>query len=132
MVLRDLRDIGNGCFAYLQPPGGTGQTNAGLVVDDDSSLLVDTLYDLAHTEAMLAAMRAATPAARRIGTLVNTHADGDHTWGNQLAAGAEIIGHVTLAEDFAAVTPAVIMDVLRNREHYGPGAQMLYEEIGLE
>jgi cyclase len=77
-------------------------------------------------------MRDAAPAAVRIDTLVNTHADGDHTWGNQLAAGAEIIGHVTLAEDFAAVTPAIIMDVLQNRERYGPGAQMLYEEIGLE
>lgn len=129
---KGLHDIGRGCFAYLQPPGGTSQTNAGLIVDGEASLLVDTLYDLAHTRAMLAAMRDAAPAAVRIGTVVNTHADGDHTWGNQLVAGADIVGHVTLAEEFANVTPAVIMDVLKHRDQYGPGAQMLYEEIGLE
>ncbi len=129
---KGLQEIGHGCFAYLQPPGGTSQTNAGLIVDHEASLLVDTLYDLAHTREMLAVMRDAAPAAARIGTVVNTHADGDHTWGNQLVAGADIIGHVTLAEDFASVSPAVIMEVLRNREQYGPGAQLLYEEIGLE
>jgi len=129
---KGLHEIGHGCFAYLQPQGGTSQTNAGLIVDHAASLLVDTLYDLAHTREMLAAMRDAVPAAARIGTVVNTHADGDHTWGNQLVGGADIIGHVTLAEDFANVSPAVIMDVLRNRDQYGPGAQMLYEEIGLE
>jgi cyclase len=54
---KGLHDIGNGCFAYVQPAGGTAQTNAGLVVDHNASLLIDTLYDLAHTETMLAAMR---------------------------------------------------------------------------
>ena len=44
-------------------------------------------------------MRAAVPAAKSIGRLVNTHANGDHTFGNQLVAGAEIIASRACAEE---------------------------------
>ena len=37
---------------------------------------------------MLTEMRAAVPAAASIDTLVNTHANGDHCYGNQLVGGA--------------------------------------------
>lgn len=88
---KGLHDLGNGCFAYLQPDGSWGWSNAGLVVDGTATLLIDTLFDLPLTRAMLAAMRAAAPAAAKIDRLVNTHSNGDHTYGNQLVAGAEII-----------------------------------------
>ena len=42
---KGLHDLGDGCFAYLQPDGGWGWSNAGLVVGDGVSLLVDTLFD---------------------------------------------------------------------------------------
>src|SRR5277367_5544159 len=88
---KGLHDLGGGCYAYLQPDGSWGLSNAGLLVDAGESLLVDTLFDRAHTAAMLAAMRAAAPAAARIGTVVNTHHNGDHCYGNELVEGAEII-----------------------------------------
>jgi glyoxylase-like metal-dependent hydrolase (beta-lactamase superfamily II) len=47
--------------------------------------------DLPRTRDMLKAMRAAVPAAKHIGTLLNTHANPDHTYGNQLVEGAEIV-----------------------------------------
>jgi len=53
-------------------------------------------------------MRAATPAAAKIGTLVNTHSNGDHCNGNELVAGAEIIASVAAAEEMAAETPATM------------------------
>ena len=96
---KGLHDLGNGCFAYLQPDGGWGWSNAGLVVDGRSTLLVDTLFDLPLTRAMLEAMRAAAPAAAKIDTLVNTHSNGDHTYGNQLVAGAEIIASTACYEE---------------------------------
>ena len=74
----ELREVGDGLYAYLQRDGGWGWSNAGLVVEGDSTLLVDTLFDLHLTERMLTAMRRAVPAAARIDTLVNTHANGDH------------------------------------------------------
>ena len=45
--------VGDGCHAWLQPDGGWGWSNAGLVVGDGASLLVDTLFDLKLTQAML-------------------------------------------------------------------------------
>ncbi len=97
---KGLHDFGNGCYAYLQPDGSWGWSNAGLVVDSGESLLVDTLFDLKLTREMLDAMRRAEPkAAARIGTLVNTHSNGDHTFGNQLVDGAEIVASKACAEE---------------------------------
>ena len=41
---RGLHDLGNHLYAYLQPDGGWGWSNAGLVIDGEASLLVDALY----------------------------------------------------------------------------------------
>ena len=96
---KGLHDLGNGCFAYLQPDGGWGLSNAGLVVDGDQSLLIDTLIDLPLTREMLASMRRATAAADSIGTLVNTHSNPDHTFGNQLVGEATIISSTACLEE---------------------------------
>jgi cyclase len=96
---KGLHQISNGVFAYLQPDGGMGLSNAGLFVDGDRSVLVDTLMDLPLTQEMLSAMRQATPAAETIDVLINTHANLDHTFGNQLVARAEIISSAACAEE---------------------------------
>ena len=84
--------IGNGQFAYLQPSGTWGYSNAGLVVDGDQALLIDTLFDERLTAEMLAAMvDVAGIRSEQIETLVNTHANGDHTYGNRLVTNASII-----------------------------------------
>ncbi len=102
-----LHELGDGCFAYLQPDGGWGWSNAGLVVGDGSSLLVDTLFDLHLTAAMLESMASATRAAP-IATVVNTHANGDHCYGNQLVAGAEIVASSAAAHEMTEVPPAML------------------------
>ena len=103
---KGLHDLGNGGYAWLQPDGGWGWSNAGLIVDQGESLLVDTLFDVPLTRDMLAAMRAAEPkAAARIGTLVNTHHNGDHWFGNQCCEGAEIIAHRLALEAMAHEGP---------------------------
>ena len=102
---KGLHELGNGLYAYLQPDGSWGWSNAGLVVDGSESLLVDTLFDLKLTREMLAEMRRATPAAADIGQLVNTHANGDHCFGNQLVAGAEIIASKAAAAEMAEMGP---------------------------
>jgi glyoxylase-like metal-dependent hydrolase (beta-lactamase superfamily II) len=103
-----LQEVGEGLYAYLQPDGGWGWSNAGLVVEGDSTLLVDTLFDLRLTADMLRAMRAAVPAAERIDTLVNTHANGDHCYGNQLLAGARIVASERTAEEMGELPPAAM------------------------
>ena len=39
---KGLEDLGNGAYAYIQPDGSWGWSNAGLIVDGGESLLVDT------------------------------------------------------------------------------------------
>ena len=106
---KGLQEIGRGLHAYLQPDGSWGWSNAGLVIDGDQSLLVDTLFDLRLTREMLDAMLRAEPrAARRIGQLVNTHANGDHCFGNALVEGAEIIASRATAEEMKHLPAAVL------------------------
>src|ERR1700735_1532858 len=82
---KGLHDLGRGAWAWLQPSGTWGYSNAGLIVDGDQALLVDTLFDERLTATMLDAMRDATGfGADRIGVVVNTHSHGDHTFGNRL------------------------------------------------
>jgi glyoxylase-like metal-dependent hydrolase (beta-lactamase superfamily II) len=127
---KGLHELGNGCFAWLQPDGGWGWSNAGLVTDAGASLLVDTLFDLALTREMLAAMRRATPAAARIGALVNTHANGDHCYGNALVREAEIIASKATAEEMAEVPPAVMQSLLENAAQLGPAGEFFRRVFG--
>lgn len=96
---KGLHDIGNGCYAYLQPDGTWGYSNSGLIADGGETLLVDTLMDLKLTREMLVSMRASVPAAAEIGTLVNTHSNPDHTNGNQLVAGAQIVSSTACLDE---------------------------------
>jgi cyclase len=117
--VKGLQEVGDGLYAYLQPDGGWGWSNAGLIVDGDSTLLVDTLYDLALTEAMLQAMRRAVPAAARIDTLVNTHANGDHCYGNQLVDGARILASERTAAEMTELPPAAMAALLEQAPAMG-------------
>jgi cyclase len=56
-------------------------------------------FDLRLTQAMLDEMRRKVPAAAQIGTLINSHANGDHTFGNSLLASAEIIASERTARE---------------------------------
>ncbi|MFO0689147.1 MAG: MBL fold metallo-hydrolase [Myxococcota bacterium] len=106
---KGVQALGPGLHAYLQPDGSWGWSNAGLVVDGEESLLVDTLFDLRLTGEMLASMRRVEPrATRRIGQLVNTHANGDHCFGNALVEGAEIIASQATAAEMAHLPAAVL------------------------
>ena len=116
---RGLAEVGNGFYAYLQPDGGWGWSNAGLVVDGGQTLLVDTLFDLHLTERMLEEMRSAVPAAARIDTLVNTHANGDHCFGNQLLDGARIVASAQTAAEMAELPPAAMAALVEQAPQMG-------------
>lgn len=100
---RGFRRVGEDTWAWLQPNGGLGESNAGLIASGEHALLVDTLWDLALTRRMLAAARALVDAAPE--TVVNTHSDGDHVWGNQLLAGARIVSTTTAKDLMTLDTP---------------------------
>jgi len=82
---KGLHQVADGVWAWLAPDGSWGWSNAGLVAGTDASLLIDTLYDLGLTREMLDAMASVTDT-RPITDAVNTHANGDHCYGNELLA----------------------------------------------
>lgn len=127
---KGLEDLGSGLFAWLQPDGSWGYSNAGLVTDGDESLLVDTLFDLPLTREMLSAMADATPAAQVIDTLVNTHANGDHCYGNELVGGARIVASKASAEEMAEVTPAMMAEILKNAGSLGEAGEFFQRIFG--
>ncbi len=102
-----LSEVADGVWAYVMPSGTWGFSNAGLVGGADGSLLVDTLFDLRLTRDMLDAMRSVT-GTRPIGTVVNTHANGDHCYGNQLLDGSRIIASEAAAAEMDEVPPALM------------------------
>ncbi|MEO6126341.1 MAG: MBL fold metallo-hydrolase [Ilumatobacteraceae bacterium] len=104
---KGLHSVGDGCFAYLQPDGGWGWSNAGLIIGDGVSLLVDTLFDLKLTADMLDAMQGQLSVAP-LGTVVNTHANGDHCYGNQLVRDTEIIASARAAHEMTEVPPSML------------------------
>jgi glyoxylase-like metal-dependent hydrolase (beta-lactamase superfamily II) len=108
-----LHEVADGSFAYVPGDASWGWSNAGLVTSRGDALLVDTLYDLNLTRRMLDVMRRRTPAAENIATVVNTHANGDHCWGNQLVAGAEIVASRRAAAEMRELSPALMKTMVR-------------------
>jgi cyclase len=129
---RGAHRIGEGVWAYLQPDGGWGRSNAGLIASADgkSSMLVDTLFDLELTAEMLAALRQETPAAERIASVVNTHANGDHCYGNALIAGAEIVASAASAAEMDEVPASVLGEFLRAAPDMGETGAFLLDIFG--
>lgn len=99
-----LRDLGDRLYAWLQPNGDLGESNAGLLVGAGESLLIDTLWDKRLTSRMLHAMEPHTSIAP-VRRLINTHGDPDHCWGNQLLEGVEIIATLAAGDDMLREDP---------------------------
>ena len=128
---KGLHETGNGIYSYLQPDGSWGWSNAGLIVDGDQSLLVDTLFDAPLTRDMLAIMEDATGiAADRINTLVNTHANGDHTHGNGLCTKAEIIASEAGASEMEAFGAERLQMMMEMAPELGETGRYLIDIFG--
>src|SRR6056297_2529739 len=126
-----LHQVAGGVFAYLQPDGSWGLNNAGWVAVGEASLVVDGLYDLARTRRMRDAMEAAHPAARSVDWLVNTHANGDHCFGNQVFAEARIVASRSCAEEFAReADPQMMRNLLAAAPQMGAAGAYLRRCFG--
>lgn len=106
---KGLVELGSGLWAWMQPDGGWGYSNAGLITDSGEAALFDTLFDEALTDEMLRAMEASCGIDRtRVDTVINTHANGDHTHGNALLTNAEIVASAASAREMEAFPPAML------------------------
>ena len=123
---KGLHQLNSTCNAWLVPDGTWGWSNAGVVTGAESSLLVDTLFDLAMTRDMLVGLESIT-SKRPLQTLVNTHANGDHWFGNELFPGTEIIATRATAEEMATNGPNLILGLLEQPGAVGEFANHIFE-----
>ena len=79
---------------------------------------------------MLAAMRDAAPAAREIDTVVNTHANGDHCYGNALVRDARIIASKAGLEEMDEVPPQLIAQLLESADQLGEAGRFFQRIFG--
>jgi cyclase len=101
-----LHPIAPDAYAYLNPPGTWGLSNCGLIVCRDEALLVDTQFDLVSTWTLIDTIAAVVPSVV-VTAVVNTHANGDHCWGNELFPEAEIIASESAAREMLSdIQPA--------------------------
>lgn len=103
-----LHRLGRETFAFLQPNGSWGLSNSGVITGGGTALLVDTMFTLNLTRRLLAAIDEQLPGVP-ISTVVNTHPNGDHCWGNQLVKGATIVSSERTREGMAHEIPPAAM-----------------------
>ncbi|MEU8431978.1 MBL fold metallo-hydrolase [Streptomyces sp. NPDC029216] len=95
-----MAEVAEHVYAYLQPDGGWCLNNAGLIVSPGRSVLIDTAATEARTRALKEAVARTTPEAPRF--VVNTHAHGDHTFGNRFFADrALVVAHEGARDEMA-------------------------------
>lgn len=109
---REWSEVAEGVAAFTQLPGTWGWSNSGLVAGDGASLLVDTLFDTPLTVSMLD-LAADLVVDRPIRTVVNTHANGDHCYGNSVFGDdVDIVATEAAADEMTETTPEVMSSML--------------------
>jgi cyclase len=84
-----LHPVGDGVYAWLQPGGESGVSNAGVVVDDDGLTVIDTMMVRSQWEPFGAAIAELELPVKRV---VLTHAHVDHVGGTRMFRNAMILG----------------------------------------
>jgi len=125
---RGLHRLTEHCHTWLVPDGTWGWSNAGLITGEGESLLVDTLFDLAMTREMLQGLRPVTDEAP-IRTVVNTHANGDHWFGNELLADCEIVASRSTAAEMTTNGPDWIQVLLDQPGEAGRFARHIFGQF---
>ncbi len=90
-----MEQVSNNCYAVLNEKNRVCDANSGLI-NLGGGMVIDTQSDLPHARQMIEMFARVWSA--KPDRVVNTHEDSDHVFGNQLFAGAEIIGHRSLPE----------------------------------
>lgn len=90
-----LQELADGVWVWLQLPGESGVSNAGVVADDDGFTVVDTLMVPSQWEPFRQAVEELGPPVRRV---VLTHAHVDHVGGTPAFPHAAVYGSPATSE----------------------------------
>ncbi|MFI5807695.1 MBL fold metallo-hydrolase [Streptomyces sp. NPDC051561] len=105
-VPASLTPLADGVHAYVQPDGGWCLNNAGLVVGQDRTVLIDTAATEFRARALRQAVHTVAPGGPDY--VVNTHFHGDHVFGNSLfTPRATVLSHEGTRADTAEAGPGL-------------------------
>lgn len=76
----ELKEVAPNVYAYIQENGEWFVNNAGLIVGDKYTVVVDTLANEPRVKRFIDELKKVTDKSARF--LINTHGHGDHTWTN--------------------------------------------------
>ena len=116
---RGLHEAADGVWrGSLQPDGGWGWSNAGLARRGRRCACSWTPCSTSASrprcwDEMRSGGRSRRP---RIDTVVNTHANGDHCYGNALLDGSEIISTARCAEEMLQLPPSSMAAMMRSAD----------------
>ena len=114
-----IEELAPGVYARI---GGRAlEPNSGIIVGDDGVTLIDSGYSPAAARAILADIARLTP--KPVTTVIISHHHFDHAWGNQVFAGARIIGHANARTAMQADPAAQVSGI---RGFIGPHVEAWY------
>jgi cyclase len=90
-----LEELADGVYAWIQPNGGSGVSNAGVVLDWDGLTVIDTLMVRSQWEPFAAAVAELDRPVKRV---LLTHAHIDHVGGTQAFRNAMVLGTPATSE----------------------------------
>src|SRR5215204_4141776 len=136
-----LQEVGPGIYAYLQYDGSWGISNAGFVQGPDGLLVIDALMVAKMAQGFIGEIRKVSDQPFR--HLINTHSHPDHTGGNRLFAGAEIISHSICREEMlrgiqreagqsGSAPPRNVMPEIPRTPAFERMFEMVREDVGRE
>jgi cyclase len=93
-------EVADGIVAFVQEPGTIGLSNATLISERGTALVVDAMLLPEMAEPIAAA---AAAAGTHVQTVLHTHHHIDHCGGNSVFAGARIVAYAPTAADIRKV-----------------------------
>jgi cyclase len=90
-----LDELADGVYAWIQPVGQSGVSNAGVVLDWDGLTVIDTLMVRSQWEPFAAAIAVLDRPVKRV---LLTHAHIDHVGGTQAFRNAMVLGSPATSE----------------------------------
>ncbi len=128
----ELRRLADDLFVWAPDGAGTwGLANCVLVRSGERAGLVDTPYSTALANELKAAARHVLPERVVIDTVVNTHANGDHSYGNGAFPEAEIITSRTCRDHLdREPSPAQMQRLVHGGGADGPLGRYAREHFG--
>lgn len=118
-----LKKLSEDVYACLQRDiTGWGYNNTGFI-RKGGGLVIDSMWDLNFTQQMIDLFGSVCPPPYSY--LVNTHANGDHCWGNQLFESAKIVAHPNCAEFMKTKSNPTKIAGLLSSPNPSPGTLLL-------